>query len=109
MDTRPEVEVKIVIVDADRYRNEELRLAKLLNEGWNIIYQALNSLLIDRPARPFQQGGQAAPPVDRHPQRQRGCDKSCCAANPARHRSFSPGNPFAASSLPPVSAPHPIQ
>jgi hypothetical protein len=32
-----EKEVKIVIVDADRYRNEELRLAGLVNEGWTII------------------------------------------------------------------------
>jgi hypothetical protein len=32
-----DVEVKIVIVDADRYRNEELRLARLLNDGWVVI------------------------------------------------------------------------
>ncbi len=32
-----EKEVKIVIVDADRYLNEELRLARLINEGWQVI------------------------------------------------------------------------
>ena len=31
-----EIEVKILIVDADHYRNEEMRLARLLNEGWTI-------------------------------------------------------------------------
>lgn len=36
MTERPEQEVKIVIMDADRYRNEEIRLARLLNDGWTI-------------------------------------------------------------------------
>ena len=34
--TGNEQEVKIVIVDADRYRNEEIRLARLLNDGWKV-------------------------------------------------------------------------